>query len=122
MSKIIAIANQKGGVGKTTTSVNLSAGLGMLGRKVLLVDIDPQGNATSGVGVDKRATKHSTYDIFVEGLSGKDAVGKTQFNNLDIIDIESTKKENKLNTYFFRKNLALGDEDNVSCSCYCNIF
>ncbi len=85
MSKIIAIANQKGGVGKTTTSVNLSAGLGMLGRKVLLVDIDPQGNATSGVGVDKRATKHSTYDIFVEGLSGKDAVVKTQFNNLDII-------------------------------------
>ena len=85
MGKIIAIANQKGGVGKTTTSVNLSAGLGVLGQKVLLVDIDPQGNATSGVGVDKRATKHSTYDIFVEGLSGKDAVVRTEFENLDLL-------------------------------------
>ena len=85
MSKIIAIANQKGGVGKTTTSVNLAAGLGKLGKKSLLIDIDPQGNATSGVGVDKRAVRYSTYDVFVEGIQGKDVVVKTQFENLDLM-------------------------------------
>ena len=85
MSKIIAIANQKGGVGKTTTSVNLAAGLGKLGKKSLLIDIDPQGNATSGVGVDKRAVRFSTYDIFVEGVQGKDVVVKTQFENLELM-------------------------------------
>ena len=63
MAKIIAISNQKGGVGKTTTSVNLAACLGKMGKKTLLVDADPQGNATSGVAIDKSKVKFSTYSI-----------------------------------------------------------
>ena len=85
MAKIMAIVTQKGGVGKTTSAVNLAACLGEMGKKCLLVDIDPQGNATSGVGVDKRTVKKSTYDLLMGETDGTTAVLKTPFENLWII-------------------------------------
>lgn len=72
MGKIIAVVNQKGGVAKTTTAVNLAASFALFGKKVLLVDIDPQGNATSGLGIDKNAVEYSVYDVLV---GGEDATG-----------------------------------------------
>ncbi|MEC5425065.1 AAA family ATPase [Virgibacillus sp. C22-A2] len=85
MGKIISISNQKGGVGKTTSSVNLSAGLAYLGNKVLLVDIDPQGNATSGVGINKADVSNCIYNVLVEDLPAEDVCIPTNVNNLDII-------------------------------------
>ena len=85
MGKIIAIVNQKGGVGKTTTSINLSASLGMLGKKVLMVDLDPQGNATTGVGVDKREIGNSIYEVLTMKASIENAIVKTKSTNLSVI-------------------------------------
>ena len=85
MGKIIAVTNQKGGVGKTTTAVNVSAGIGKLGKRCLLVDVDPQGNATSGVGIDKRQIKYSSYDILIEGVKAEEAILHTEYESLDII-------------------------------------
>ena len=85
MTKIIAITNQKGGVGKTTTTVNLGASLAQLGNRVLLIDIDPQGNATSGVGVDKGELNACIYDLLVGEAETKDVIIETEFENLSII-------------------------------------
>ena len=82
MGKIIAVVNQKGGVGKTTTAVNLTAALHDLGLRVLLCDFDPQANATSGLGVDKRKIRCSVYDVTINGVSPREAIVRTNFGDV----------------------------------------
>ncbi|GGE00305.1 ParA family protein [Planktosalinus lacus] len=104
MGKIIAIANQKGGVGKTTTSVNLAASLGVLEKKVLLIDADPQANATSGLGIDVEAVEVGSYQLLEHSVQAKAAIIKTDSPNLDLIpahidlvaiEIELVDQENR---------------------------
>ena len=85
MGKIIALVNQKGGVGKTTTAVNLAACLGALGKRVLLADVDPQGNSTSGLGINKRGLTASAYDALVNGAPAKDVILSTPYENVFIM-------------------------------------
>ncbi|MDD5409607.1 MAG: AAA family ATPase [Candidatus Omnitrophica bacterium] len=82
MGKVIAVCNQKGGVGKTTTSINLAAYLAMAGKRVMLIDLDPQANATSGIGINKHDIKKSTYHILLEELKFSDIIQKTIVDNL----------------------------------------
>ena len=85
MGKTVSIFNQKGGVGKTTTCVNFAAALGNKGKKTLLVDVDPQGNTTSGVGIDKAVIANSTYDMLINKVPAKDIMMQTEFSNLYVL-------------------------------------
>ena len=90
MGKIISFANQKGGVGKTTSAVNIAAALGVLGYQVLLIDLDPQGNATSGVGVMKKSLKNTAFEMLTTDIPTQDVILKTKYDNLSIIPTHTT--------------------------------
>jgi chromosome partitioning protein len=126
MARIVAIANQKGGVGKTTTAVNLAAGVALLGKRVLLVDMDPQGNATSGLGIDPRSLKTTVYNCLVNYVKFQDAVQVTEVNGLSLlpanadlsgaeIELVNVEEREKLLRHFLRDVEQLFDVIFLDC-------
>lgn len=126
MAKIIAVANQKGGVGKTTTAVNLAACLGALKKKILLIDSDPQGNATSGLGVDKNQIAKNYYDVLMEDEPLENTILTTNFKNVSLVpgnmdllgvEVSLDKKENK--EYILKNSLLRyqGNFDYIFIDC-----
>lgn len=126
MGKIIAVVNQKGGVGKTTSAVNLAAAVGQRGKSVLLVDIDPQGNATSGMGLNKRELAKSSYDVIINGTPAKEVIKHTEFDGVDVLPanmnlagaelelVDSSKRELNLKNALL---LVKGEYDFIFMDC-----
>ncbi len=126
MGKIIAVANQKGGVGKTTSAVNLAASLGDRGKRVLLADTDPQGNSTSGVGVDRRSCQCSAYEVLVGGAKAQEALVQTEFKNLSLLpsnmdlaaaELELASRENREAVLKNALGAVRGDFDYILIDC-----
>ena len=126
MGRIIAIANQKGGVGKTTTSINLSASLAELGKKVLTIDMDPQGNTTSGLGIDKNQVENTVYELLLEEVSTDECIYTSVTEGLDVIasninlsgaEVELISIENKEFLLKEKINLLRDNYDYIVIDC-----
>ncbi len=104
MAKIISLANQKGGVGKTTSCVNIAASLGLLGHKVLIIDLDPQGNTTSGVGVAKRGLRGTTKELLNGEMNIRDIIRETPYENLSVIPANTTLTSSEFELFDFDDN------------------
>ena len=115
MGKIIAVANQKGGVGKTTTNVNLGACLARLGKRILTVDIDPQGNTTSGLGVEKETLNNSVYEVMINNVPIREAIVSTMVDGLDLLpsNINLVGAEIEMTSMIAREHILKGCLDQI---------